>query len=67
MFYNGFLNLTSCRQIGMGLGPISYLSVMEYCIIHGIEGEQREDFAWFIQHLDAKYLEWSAARVPKPK
>ncbi|WVW77405.1 tail chaperonin [Stenotrophomonas phage vB_SmaS_Bhz59] len=62
LYYQGFLDLTSCRQIGMGIGPISLLSVLEYCVINGIEGEQREDFVWLVTHLDAKYLEWSRGR-----
>lgn len=66
LYYTGFLELTSCRQLGMGIGPIPLLSILEYCIIRGIDGEQGEDFLWFIQRLDAKYLDWSAARA-KPK
>lgn len=63
LFYAGFLELTSCRQIGMGLGPIPLLSILEYCVINEIDGEQREDFIWFIQRLDSKYLEWSKSRA----
>jgi len=66
LYYIGFLDLTSCRNIGMGLGPIPLLAILEYCLIKGIEGEQQEDFLWFIQRLDSKYLEWSATRA-KPK
>lgn len=67
VFYNGFLELTSCRQIGHGLGPIPSLAILEYCLVNGIEGEQREDFIWFIQRLDQKYLDWSKARGSGPK
>lgn len=66
LYYTGFLDLTSCRQVGMGLGPIPLLSILEYCMINGIEGEQQEDFVWFIQRLDSKYLDWSRTRA-KPK
>ena len=60
LYYAGFLDLTSCRNIGMGLGPIPLLSMLEYCLINDISGEQREDFVWFIQRLDHKYLSWSS-------
>lgn len=60
LYYQGFLDLTSTRQIGMAIGPIGYLSMVEYCAVHGIQGEQREDFLWVIPQLDNKYLEWSA-------
>lgn len=65
LFYLGFLDLTSMRQIGMGMGPIPFLSMVEYCIIHGIDGDQREDFLWIVSRLDRKYLDWSAARSGK--
>jgi len=66
LHYTGFLDLTSCRSVGMGLGPIPLLSILEYCLIKGIEGEQQDDFVWFVQRLDQKYLEWSKDRG-KPK
>jgi hypothetical protein len=37
--------------------------MLEYCMIMGIEGEQREDFLWLLSHLDQKYIEWSNARA----
>lgn len=67
LYYNGFTELTSCRQVGYGLGPIPMLSILEYCMVNGIEGEQREDFVWFVQRLDQKYLEWSNDRGNKQK
>ena len=62
----GFLDLTSCRSIGMVIGPISTLSILDYCAHFGIEGEQREDFVWLMQNLDAKYLEWTRTKDGKP-
>jgi len=47
----------------MGLGPIPLLAILEYCVLNEIDGEQREDFIWFIQRLDSKYLEWSKSRA----
>jgi hypothetical protein len=47
----------------MGIGPITNLSMMDYCDRNGIVGEQREDFLWILPRLDHKYLEWSAARA----
>jgi hypothetical protein len=63
LFYIGFLELTSCRAVGMGLGPIPMMAMLEYCEINGVDGELREDFLYFVQLLDHKYLEWSAARA----
>lgn len=63
LYYSGFLDLTSCRQMGMSLGPIPLLSILEYCLINGITGEQQDDFVWFVQRLDHKYLEWSRSHA----
>lgn len=65
LFYTGFLELTSTRPTGFGPGPISQLSVLEYCIVNGIDGEQRDDFIWMIARLDEKYLTWSRDRGDK--
>lgn len=62
LYYLGFLALTSGRQMGMALGPISYMQMVDYCQAHEIEGEQREDFLWLVSRLDLKYLEWSNKR-----
>lgn len=66
LFYIGFLELTSCRSIGMAPGPIRTLDMMDYCDRNGIVDEQREDFLWLMTRLDQKYLEWSAKRA-KPQ
>lgn len=63
MYYRAFLDLTSSRQMAAGLGPISYMTMIEYCDQMEIEGEQREDFIWLLQRVDQKYLEWSRTRV----
>ena len=66
LFYKGFLDLTSSRPIGMALGPLSLLTIMQYCMIMEIEGEQRDDFIWVLTRLDQKYLDWSGKRA-KPQ
>lgn len=64
LFYQGFLDLTTSRSLGMAVGPISLVTMLEYCEAYEIEGEQREDFLWMVSRLDHKYLEWSQ---PKDK
>ncbi len=66
LFYNGFLDLASSRTMGLTQGPISLLSVLEYCILMEIEGDQRDEFIWMMPQLDNKYLEWSRRKSGKP-
>jgi len=64
IFYVAFMELTTCRAFGgMGEGPISWLTIHQYCTINKIKGEQREDMMYFISNLDAKYLEYKAEKI----
>lgn len=63
LFYGGFLDLTTCRQIGMAEGPISWSTIAEYCAYNGISGEQEEDFFYFITKMDSEYLKYQAKKI----
>jgi hypothetical protein len=64
LYYVGFLDLTTCRGQGYGTeGPISWSSINEYCIANEIEGEQREDFFYHIQQMDAEYLDFKTSKL----
>ena len=64
LFYMAFMDLTSCRGQGYGTeGPIGWLQISDYCFIHGIIGEQRDDLIYHVQHLDAEYLKIKAKKL----
>ena len=64
LFYNSFMDLTSCRGQGYGTeGPISWFSISDYCDRHGIIGEQREDLIYHIQKMDEVYLNFKAKKL----
>jgi hypothetical protein len=57
LFYLSFMDLSSCRGQGYGTeGPIGWLQISDYCYIHGIIGEQRDDLIYHIQRMDEAYL-----------
>lgn len=62
LFYVGFMDLTSSRQIGFGEGPISWTTILTYCKEKEIVGEQREAMFYHITHMDSAYLEHRAAK-----
>lgn len=62
LYFNAFLDLSTCRAVGAAVGPIPFTAALSYCEMYQIEGEQREDFLWLMQRLDHKYLKWSASR-----
>ena len=58
------MDLTSGRGQSYGTeGPISWLSINEYCVIHGIIGEQREDLIYHVQKLDEVYLKFKTKKL----
>lgn len=64
LYYAAFMDLTTCRGQGYGTeGPISWLVIAEYADRNEIEGEQREDLFYHIQHLDAAYLEFKGKKL----
>jgi len=67
LFYVGFLDLTTSRQlVGFGAeAPIDWFRINRYCKEQGIEREQREDFFYFVQHLDSAYLDHKSKKTAK--
>jgi hypothetical protein len=64
MYYQAFMDLTSCRGQGYGTeGPISWLTIAEYADRCGFEGEQRDDLFYFVQKLDAVYLKFKGDKL----
>lgn len=65
LYWNAFATLTTSRQVGMGMGPISWESMIGYCVINEIEGEQRDDLIYLLNKMDGEYLKQSSKKAPK--
>ena len=58
-----FVQLRTCRPIGMGVGPIPWTAVDAYCERHGIRGELRFVFEHCVAALDRADLAQIAAEL----
>lgn len=58
VYLEAFWDLSTCRQMGMGLGPIPWTSIENYITISGGDENFREDFHHLIRRLDQAYLAW---------
>jgi hypothetical protein len=68
IYLNAFWDLSTCRQMGMGLGPIPWTNTREYCTILGGDEQFQEEFHYLIRRLDQAYLNWaSESSKEKPK
>ena len=66
-YYKAFLDLGSCRSMGMGgEGRIPWMAVQEYAIRNGMEEDEFEDLWTLICLLDGAYLKYQSDHKPKP-
>jgi hypothetical protein len=65
LYYGAFWDLCSCRQVGMGEGPISWLAVDAYASARGFDEDQRDDLHAFIPAMDQAYMKHKAAESEK--
>ncbi len=64
-FYVAFLELSSCRQIGMEEGPIPWTAIDTYCFRFELESEMRDDMFHFVRSLDNEYLRFRKSKSGK--
>jgi hypothetical protein len=55
-YIEAFSNLSTCRNIGMGIGPIPYTSILDYAILLELDSEGTDDLLYFIREMDNTYL-----------
>lgn len=62
LYFTAFLDLSDSRSVGMGLGPIPWKVVHDYCEALELSESQTEAMHHHIRVMDAAYLE---AKKPK--
>jgi hypothetical protein len=53
-YWDSFIELGSCRSLGMSVGPIPFSVIREYATIYDVE--DFEEFLWIIRKMDSTYL-----------
>lgn len=62
LYLTGYLELNTCRSIGMAEGPIPWTAIREYCFVHDITGELLEDFMYVIKFVDVELRNYQAEK-----
>ena len=57
-YFTAFDRLSTCRQIGMGLGPIPWDKTVEYACRWGLDREMTDPFVTIISQMDQAYRTW---------
>lgn len=56
-YYMSFMDLSTCRSIGMGEGPIPWIALKQYAEVYDIYGIEFERFVTILNNMDTAYLE----------
>lgn len=59
LYYLGFQDLMASRQVGMGVGPIWWGTIQDYCERKGLDEEQTEAMQHHIKVMDVVFLKYS--------
>ncbi len=60
-----FMDLTTCRGIGMSEGPIPWTAVRDYANELGLVDDQREDFFVLMRDMDTVYMTHRASKAKR--
>ena len=61
-YWDAFWTLSTCRQMGMGPGPIPWLAVDRYAERHGIAGDGFLDLCDILHEMDEAFMAHVAAK-----
>lgn len=61
---DAFSKLSTCRAIGMALGPIPWSAASDYALRFGLDEDEFEILWELISRLDSAYLGWQAKQKP---
>ncbi len=58
IYMSAWLDLNTTRSIGMSTGPIPWLAVHEWAMLHELDLEQKEQLHIYIPAMDAEYFNY---------
>ena len=58
LYFIAWLELNSCRSVGLGLGPIPWIAVYTYSKEFEFNPDQCESLHHHIRAMDKVYFEW---------
>tara|TARA_Y100001973_G_scaffold106361_1_gene183788 strand:- start:7 stop:276 length:270 start_codon:yes stop_codon:yes gene_type:complete len=66
-FFDSFWVLSTCRPIGMGVGPIPVTAIMEYGRFHNCNDELMQDLIEYVMMLDQIYIKHESSKIKSKK
>lgn len=66
-YFRAFMDLNTCRDVGMGRGPIPWVDLNTYADSMDLAGDDKEVFLYLLQKVDDQYLAWAKTQDDKNK
>ena len=66
-YLQAFRDLHTCRQNGMGMGPIPWKDIILYADRYGLDEDLVEPFIHIIRCMDCAYIEWADKEMESKK
>ena len=66
-YWDAFNDLSTCREVGMSVGPIPYLAILTFAKEEEIKGIEFEELKHVITSMDGVYLDHIAKDIQKGK
>lgn len=63
--WEAFWKLSTCRQVGMGVGAIPWVAIDRYAIREGLTWEESQHFEFCIMSMDREFLEHQDKQTEK--
>ena len=68
MYWSSFMELSSCRPTGWGVGPIPWDAMRDYAREYELTESETTDFKQILRAMDNAYLEYERKKSPaKPE
>lgn len=67
LYLDAFWELSSCRSVGMGLGPIPWTACEKYARVYRLDDDQADALVYHVARLDSAYLKWSSDSAKSDK
>lgn len=64
-YWTAFWELSSCRPVGFGFGPIPWTVIIDYAAAFEVEPDDVSDFIYLIRAMDKAWIDWQVANQPK--
>ena len=63
LYYDAFLDLATCRSVGMSAGAIPMLDIRDYAIAYEFDEEQEADLLILIRQMDNEYIKFYSKKA----